>query len=186
MVASAARTPVAGAPRALGPPRQAGRETPSGQKRLRREALPVAEARGPLRPVLVGAGRPANMRQDWAAFLRGHSAALRSPLRKQPSLGAPVKLVQDPDSGLHGLPSQVPLLPWNWPSYRSVPAAGTQKNWHRAIATVPERWGRRAAMSGASNGTRPGKIVAVTQSLAPLWGWHGGMLPGRSPNTFCG
>ena len=33
--------------------------------------------------------------------------------------------------------SSSPVLPWNWPSFRSVPAPGTQRNWHCAIATVP-------------------------------------------------
>ena len=80
-----------------------------------------------------------------------------------------------------------PVLPWNWPSFRSVPAPGTQRNWHGAIATVP---------GGCDAVTDPAKFcsgsahgVGMTERwrlrCSCLRAWAAGLLPRHSHNTYC-
>ena len=88
--------------------------TSSGQKRLRREALPIAEGKS----ISIAWLRPMqdirNSRitgQLLLISLNFRCTALRSrSLHSQnwPALLVKPKLVRDPGAGLHGLPSQVP------------------------------------------------------------------------------
>jgi hypothetical protein len=81
----------------------------------------------------------------------------------------------------------------HWPSFRSVPAAGTQRNWHRAIATVPG--GRDAVTdpaqvlkrrrSGVGMGDQVFQSARCSLRCAPDGGrLQSPLLPGLNPTHF--
>ena len=77
-----------------------------------------------------------------------------------------------------------PVLPWNWPSCRSVPAAGTQNNWHCAFATVPEIETDPAKYcSGFAHGV--GMTERRRLRCSCLRAWAASLLPRHSHNTYC-
>ncbi len=103
------------------------------RKQLRREALPIAEARGNSTARLRPVQGISNSRGDGPAFGRfaGCAPETGRPRWKSQISPRPRRWTSRPAV------SGSPMKPWNWPSCRSVPAAGTQRNWHCAGATVP-------------------------------------------------
>ena len=145
--------------------RQVGRETSSGQKSITargsayRRGQGISTAR--LRPVPVGAGTPAIVVRSVISAPpplrtlitadrnnRTHSADQNGPRPRRWTL-------RPASSGLT-------LTPANRPSFRAVPAPGTQIRCHRAIATIPGQGTRRpdkidagfAALLACRNGRR--------------------------------
>ena len=113
--------------------KMAARLRPAKASALRREAAPIAEdisnSIARLRPMQD----VSNSRGDGPAFGRfaGYAPETGRPRWKNQISPRPRRWTSRPAV------SGSPVLPWNWPSCRSVPAPGTQRNWHRAIATVP-------------------------------------------------
>jgi len=77
--------------------------------------------------------------------------------------------------------------PISRPSFRSVPAPGTQRNWHCAGATVPV--GRDAVTDPAKFWSGFAHGVGMTERrrlrCSCLRAWAASLLPGHSHNTYC-
>ena len=80
-----------------------------------------------------------------------------------------------------------PVLPWNWPSFRSVPAPGTQRNWHGAIATVPGGCDAVTDPAKFCSGSAHGVGMTERRRLrcSCLRARAASLLPRHSHNTYC-
>jgi anti-sigma factor RsiW len=150
----------------------------------RREALPIAETNGNSTARLRPVQGISNSRGDGPAFGRfaGYAPETGRPRWKKQISLRPRRWTSRPAV------SGSPMLPRNWPSFRSVPAAGTQRNWHRAGATVlgnevTRRNGGRDAVTGSAHGV--GMTERRRLRCSCLRAWAASLLPRHSHNTYC-